>query len=85
MRFTVSMDGIAPPEVAVPAFLALELIVVNDRSEPVVATLEGAEPLAVGPGETAQVRLEGRRKGRYGITFAPGGEATLVTGAEPGP
>jgi hypothetical protein len=85
VRFTVGEGGIEPPQVAVPAFLALELIVVNDRAEPVVATLEGAEPLAVGPGETGQVRLEGRRKGRYTVTFEPGGEAVLVTGAEPGP
>jgi hypothetical protein len=85
VRFTVGEGGIEPPQVAVPAFLALELIVVNDRAEPVVATLEGADPLAVGPGETGQVRLEGRRKGRYTVTFEPGGEAVLVTGAEPGP
>jgi hypothetical protein len=85
VRFTVGEGGIEPPQVAVPAFLALELIVVNDRAEPVVATLEGAEPLAVGAGETGQVRLEGRRKGRYTVTFEPGGEAVLVTGAEPGP
>jgi hypothetical protein len=85
VRFTVGADGVEPPQVAVPAFLALELIVVNDRAEPVVATLEGADPLAVGAGETAQVRLEGRRKGRYTVTFEPGGEAVLVTGVEPGP
>jgi len=85
VQFTVAEDGVSPPEVAVPAFLALELIVVNDRAEPVVATLEGAEPLPVGPRQTGRVRLEGRREGRYPVTFEPGGTATLVTGVEAGP
>jgi hypothetical protein len=85
VRFTVRDGGIEPPQVGVPGFLALELIVTNETSEPVVARLEGAEPLTVGPGETARVRVEGRRPGRYPVDFGPAGQALLVTGVEPGP
>jgi hypothetical protein len=85
VRFTVRDDGIEPPEVRVPGFLALELIVANATSQPVTARLEGAEPLTAGPGETARMRLEGRRPGRYPIDFGAAGRAVLVTGVEPGP
>jgi hypothetical protein len=85
VQFTLDDAGIDPPEVAVPAFLALELIVRNDGSEPVVARLEGAEPLHVAPGETGRARLVGRRAGRYRVDFGAAGEAVLVTGAEVGP
>jgi hypothetical protein len=83
--FTVSEDGVLPVRVAVPAFLALELIVKNRTSEPVVARLEGAEPVTAGPGETSRLRLEGRRKGRYTVDFGDGRTAVVVTGVEPGP
>ena len=86
VRFTVRDDGIEPPEVRVPGFLALELIVRERRPrQPVTARLEGAEPLTAGPGETARMRLEGRRPGRYPIDFGAAGRAVLVTGVEPGP
>jgi hypothetical protein len=85
VRFTVRVGGIEPPQVGVPGFLALELIVTNETSEPVVARLEGAKPLTAGPGETARARLQGRRPGRYPVDFGPAGQALLVTGVEPGP
>jgi hypothetical protein len=85
VRFEVSSSGIEPPEVAIPAFLAIELIVVNDLDSPVIARLEGAEPLIVEPGKTGRARLEGRRPGRYRVSLAPAGEALLVAGAEVGP
>ena len=84
-RFTVGPDGIDPPQVSVPAFLAIELIVDNRLDRPVVVRLEGAEPLTVGPGEEAEARVDGRRKGRYVVNFLGVGQALLVTGAEPGP
>jgi hypothetical protein len=83
--FRVSDDGVLPVRAEVPAFLALELIVENTTSEPVVARLEGAEPLTAAPGERASVRLEGRRAGRYRVDFGDGREALVVTGVEPGP
>jgi hypothetical protein len=84
-RFIVGPDGVKPPQVSVPAFLAIELIVANDLDTAVTARLEGAGPLAVDPGSSARVRLEGRRPGRYVIDFGDGRQALLVTGAEPGP
>jgi hypothetical protein len=85
VRFTVRDGGVEPPRVGVPGFLALELIVANRTSEPVVARLEGEEPLTAGPGETARLRIAGRRPGRYPVDFGPAGQALLVTGVEPGP
>ena len=85
VRFTVRDGGVEPPQVGVPGFLALELIVANRTSEPVVARLEGEEPLSAGPGETARLRIAGRRPGRYAVDFGAAGKAMLVTGVEPGP
>jgi len=85
VEFTVRDRGITPPQVAVPAFLGLELIVNNELADPIEVTLEGAEPLSVGPGETGRMRLQGRRKGQYVVDFGVAGQALLITGAEPGP
>jgi len=85
VKFTVRDRGITPPQVAVPAFFGLELIVNNELADPIEVTLEGAEPLSVGPGETGRMRLEGRRKGQYVVDFGAAGQALLVTGAKPGP
>jgi len=57
----------------------------NELADPIEVTLEGAEPLSVGPGETGRMRLEGRRKGQYVVDFGAAGQALLVTGAKPGP
>jgi hypothetical protein len=85
VEFTVRDRGITPPQVAVPAFLGLELIVNNELADPIEVTLEGSEPLSVGPGETGRMRLQGRRKGQYVVDFGAAGQALLLTGAEPGP
>ena len=85
VRFVVGDGGVEPPEVGVPGFLALELIVKNQTSEPVVATLEGEEPLTADPGDTARLRIEGRRKGRYTVDFGAGRTVIVITGVEPGP
>jgi hypothetical protein len=85
VRFTVRDGGVEPPEVSVPGFLAIELVIRNETSQPIVARLEGVEPLSANPGETTRARIEGRRPGRYPIDFGAAGEALLVTGVEPGP
>jgi hypothetical protein len=85
VEFTVRDRGITPPQVAVPAFLGLELVINNELADPITVTLEGAEPFEVGPGETGRKRLPGRRKGQYVVDFGAPGQALLVTGAEPGP
>jgi hypothetical protein len=84
-RFRVTPKGITPPQVSVPAFLAIELIVDSYLAEPFVVRLQGAPPLSVGAGRTARMDVEGRRPGRYPIDFGEAGQALLVTGAEPGP
>ena len=83
--FTVDSAGVTPPQIAVPAFLAIELIVQNGFSSPIVVRPPGAEPFRVGPYATGRVRLEGRRAGRYLVRFGRGGSGVIVTGAEPGP
>jgi len=85
VELTIAPSGITPPEVSVPGFLALELIVRNRLSAEVVVRLEGATPIAVGPGETARAKLEGRRPGRYAIDAGTAGKAVLITGVEAGP
>ena len=84
VRFEVS-GGVEPRRVAVPGFLALELVVSNETLSPVTARLEGAEPLTVDPGQTGRLRVEGRRPGRYTVDFGDAGTAVIVTGVEPGP
>jgi hypothetical protein len=84
-RFVVTASGVEPPEISIPAFLAIELIVVNRHTEEIIARLQGAEPLPVAAGETRRVQLDGRRPGRYPISFGPAGDALLVTGVDVGP
>jgi hypothetical protein len=84
-RYTVDAAGVHPPRVALPAFLAIELSVQNGFASPITVRLEGAEPFRVGPYATEQVRVDGRRPGRYVIDFGRGKTGLLVTGAEPGP
>jgi hypothetical protein len=85
IEFTITDGKISPPQVAVPAFLALELIVHNNSSQQVVVRLEGAQPLTVDAGGTGRAHLEGRKKGSYVVDAGDAGQALLVTGAEPGP
>ena len=85
VRFTVGPEGVDPPQVSIPAFLAIQLTVENTLDEPVVVRLDGVEPITVNPGETATADLAGRRAGSYPIAFGDAGQAVLVTGAEPGP
>jgi hypothetical protein len=84
-RFTVDASGVTPPQVSVPAFLAIELSVQNGLASPITVRLEGAEPFRVGPYATERVELDGRRPGRYVIDFGEGRTGLLVTGVEPGP
>jgi hypothetical protein len=85
IELTVASGGITPPQVSVPGFLALELIVHNELPVEVVVRLEGARPIAVAPGETGRARLAGRRPGRYAIDAGAAGKAILITGVEAGP
>jgi hypothetical protein len=85
VEFTLRDRGVAPTQVAVPAFLSIELIVHNHTAGDVVVRLEGAQPLTVAAGGTGRARLDGRKKGQYVVDFGEAGQALLITGAEPGP
>ena len=85
VELTVGADGITPPEVSVPGFLAIELIIHNETAQAVTVRLEGVEPLSVEAGDTTRARISGKRPGRYPIDAGPAGSATLVTGVEAGP
>jgi hypothetical protein len=84
-RFVVSSSGVEPPRVSIPAFLAIELIVVNRLDDQMIVRLVDEDPFPVAAGDTVRARLDGRRPGRYPISFGSAGDALLVTGAEPGP
>jgi hypothetical protein len=84
-RFVVSGTGIKPPQVSVPAFLAIELIVANRTDDQLLVRLEDSDPFPVAAGDTVRAQLDGRRKGSYVVDFGAAGKALLVTGAEPGP
>jgi hypothetical protein len=80
--------GVSPPEVSVPAFLALELRVRNGTAGTIAVTVEGSDPAGpfeVAAGRTGTRRLAGMKAGRYAIAVSGAGRATLVVGAEPGP
>jgi hypothetical protein len=85
VEFTIADGGITPNQIAVPAFLSIELIVHNKSSQQVVVRFEGADPMTVAAGETGRARLEGRKKGSYVVDAGPAGQALLITGAKPGP
>jgi hypothetical protein len=84
VEFTVD-GGVNPPQVSVPAFLALELVVRNETSGPVTVQMPGAGPFEVSAGDVLRERLEGRRPGSYEIDFGSAGKATLISGVEAGP
>jgi hypothetical protein len=88
VNFTIDGEGITPPEVRVPAFLALELIVHNDSQSEQIVAVEGAkepDPLTITSSDTARKRLTGLRAGTYRVDAGQGGTARLVVGGEPGP
>jgi hypothetical protein len=81
-RLTVGDDGgIAPRQVEVKAFLAVDLVVRNHspRRQLISVTAAGAKRgVEVGPRLTVTMHLEGLRPGRYRVEVAKGGRATLV-------
>jgi hypothetical protein len=84
LDFTIDGEGITPPRMRVPAFLALELVVRNDTPRAQRVTLEDTV-LEVAAGETGRVRRAGMRPGRYPVVAGVAGRAVLLVGADPGP
>jgi hypothetical protein len=88
VNFSIDGEGITPPEVRVPAFLGLELIVRNHTPRDQSVTVEGSkepDPLTITSSQTARKRLTGLRAGSYRVDAGQSGEAMLVVGGEPGP
>jgi hypothetical protein len=89
VEVTVGSDGtVSPRQVAVPAFLALELRVRNRTGGPIEVTWDASEPagtFSVGAGKLGTRRVAGVKKGSYPLSVAGAGTATVVSGAEPGP
>jgi ribonucleoside-diphosphate reductase beta chain len=66
VTFTFGHDGVTPATVAVPAFLALELVGVSKDGEAHEVNFRGTL-VQVPAGGRASVKLEGLRKGRYEV------------------
>jgi septal ring-binding cell division protein DamX len=86
---TVGSDGtVAPQEVDVPAFFALELRVRNRTGGSITVRWTASEPsgtFEVGAGKTGSRRVAGVKAGRYPLAVTGAGTATVVAGAAPGP
>jgi hypothetical protein len=88
VNFSIDGEGITPPEVRVPAFLGLELIVRNHTPRDQSVAVEGSkepDPLTITSSQTGRKRLTGLRAGTYRVDAGQSGEAMLVVGGEPGP
>lgn len=87
--FTFHGASATPPQISVPAFLAIELTIVSgDGRAHAVTLMAGGHryALAAPPHGRAQVRIPGQRAGTYRL-MQPGGSVagTLLIGGEPGP
>ncbi len=86
VRLVVDGEGITPPSVAIPAFIALRLTVRNDLPRPVRIRVRAAEVAFSVPARGRRtVEASGLRPGRYAVDAGAAGRAVLVSGAEAGP
>jgi len=83
-RFTILASGsVAPPTVAIPAHLPVELIVVSN-GQPHRITLR-TTTLTVRPHAQAEALIDGLRSGTYPLKVDGAPKAVLTIGANPGP
>ncbi len=84
--FSLDTDGFEPPEVSVPGFLQIEVIVTNRSARTHSVTVQTPEPVSLRVPAQARrsLRLGGQRPGRYRVR-AGAARATLIVGVEPGP
>jgi hypothetical protein len=86
--FTLSDATISPPQITVPAFLAIDLALsAKGGDQAVTIAAPGVGRIDVAAGGTARKQLPGLKPGDYAVTTAAGGKATLhvVSGGDPGP
>jgi hypothetical protein len=76
-----------PPQIAVPAHLAIQFTVVSKdgHAHHVVLKTSPAHALSVPANGRASVRIPGPKAGRYVVELDGTARALLVTGAQPGP
>jgi hypothetical protein len=86
-QFTVRAGRLQPPTVTTPAFLAVQVSVVNlDRAARVIVVrVDRDYRLAVGPGRRATRLVPGQPAGSYPVLVAGRRRGALVFGGEPGP
>jgi hypothetical protein len=87
VTFTLQSDGqLVPAKVSVPGRLPVQLTIHNRTPSRVSVTMEGVPgELAVPANGTASERMDGLAKGRYEVSVAGAGTATVVAGVAPGP
>ncbi|HMJ36738.1 MAG TPA: hypothetical protein VK501_22725 [Baekduia sp.] len=86
--FTLTDATISPPQITVPAFLAIDLALsAKGGAQTVTVAVPGAGRIDVAAGGTARKQLPGLKPGDYAVSTAAGGKATLhvVSGGDPGP
>jgi hypothetical protein len=86
VSLVVDGEGITPPVVSVPAFLALEIRVRNDLPRAVRIRIARTGVAFRVPARSARARAAGGLgRGRYSVDAGKAGRAQLEVGAEPGP
>jgi hypothetical protein len=85
--FTILRGELRPPQLTVPAFVAVGLTVVSGdgQTHHVVIQTPVARPVTVPAGGHATVRLPGTRAGTYPVTIDGKPAGSLVVGGEGGP
>ena len=81
VRVVVDGEGITPPRVEIPAFLALRITVRNDLPRRVRVALRGAHRAVRIPARsTRSFDVDGLQRGEYAIDAGGAGRGTLVAG-----
>lgn len=80
----VSADGVDPPTVSVPAFLAVEISARSGDGRPHTVEVAGVT-LEVPATGTATAQADGLRSSSYPITVDGTRRGELIAGQEPGP
>jgi hypothetical protein len=83
--FELRGGRLTPPQITVPARLAVELRVSSDAAHTVALATPEPHTLEVAAGATEVVRIPGLRAGSYAITVDGEDAGELVVGGEAGP
>ncbi len=79
LRVVVDGEGVTPPTIEAPAFLALRLIVRNDLPREITVALRGAHESVTVPARSERsLDVAGQQPGEYPIDAGDAGRGTLV-------